>query len=120
MCYKPLYGHGCGTQMSDLTDLLSLTFFFLTRNHLRLTFCLLQLTLANQPDHCAGGGGGGGGQDSLPGLDLSGGSIDFNVLVGHLANVLPGLPAEDATLGEAAGKLTHSFKIIKRLLSPLF
>ena len=28
MCYKPLYGHGCGTQMSDLTDLLSLTFLF--------------------------------------------------------------------------------------------
>ena len=80
----------------------------------------MQFTLANQPDHCAGGGGGGGGQDSLPGLDLSGGSIDFNVLVGQLANVLPGLPAEDATLGEAAGKLTHSFKIIKRLLSPLF
>ena len=80
----------------------------------------LQLTIADQPDHCAGGGGGGGGQDSLPGLDLSGGSIDFSILVGHLANVLPGLPAEDATLGEAAGKLTHSFKIIKRLLSPLF
>ena len=43
MCYKPLYGHGCGTQMSDLTDLLSLTFSFLTRNHLRLTFCLCSL-----------------------------------------------------------------------------
>ena len=73
----------------------------------------LQLTLANQPDHCAGGGRGGGGQDSFPGLDLSGGSIHFNVLVGQLANVLPGLPAEDATLGEAAGKLTHSWTASK-------
>ena len=102
--------------MSDLTDLLSLTFLFFDAESPEIDILPLQLTLANQPDHCSGGGGGGGGQDSLPGLDLSGGSI----LVGHLANVLPGLPAEDATLGETAGKLTHSFKIIKRLLSPLF
>ena len=73
----------------------------------------MQLTLADQPDHCAGGGGGGGGQDSLPGLDLSGGSIHFNVLVGQLANVLPGLPAEDAALGEAAGEQTHFLTAIR-------
>ena len=109
MCYKPLYGHNCGTQMSDLTDLLSLTFLFFDAESPEIDILPLQLTLANQPDHCAGGGGGGGGQDSLPGLDLSGGSIDFNVLVGQLANVLPGLPAQDAALGEAAGKRTHSW-----------
>ena len=107
MCYKPLYGHGCGTQMSDLTDLLSLTFLFWRGITWDWHSAFLQFTLANQPDHCSGGGGGGGGQDSLPGLDLSGGSIDFSILVGHLANVLPGLPAEDATLGEAAGEQTH-------------